>query len=127
MGDSSLAKNWERRDAFSDLEANENEQHGISMIRSLSNGLAASLIGILLSAVTVIVVVFISSARLDAYANEKSVEQVQRLLALELDKLADLSLEYAWWNEAVDMVVYERDIEWADINVGGYLQERYNI
>jgi diguanylate cyclase (GGDEF)-like protein len=127
MGDSSLAKNWERRDAFSDLEANENEQHGISMIRSLSNGLAASLIGILLSAVTVIVVVFISSARLDAYANEKSVEQVQRLLALELDKLADLSLEYAWWNEAVDMVGYERDIEWADINVGGYLQERYNI
>ncbi len=117
----------EKRADRSSPATTESERSGIRTIKSLSRGLVASLIGILLCIAIIIAVVYFSAARLDVYANEKSVAQIQRLLDLEFDKLADLSLEYGWWNEAVEMVVYEKDLEWAESNVGGYLQDRYNI
>ena len=113
--------------ALTNLVTAESERDGIRVIGSLSRGLVAGLIGAFLCAAMIIIVLYFSATRLDAYANDKSVEQVQRLLELELDKLADLSMEYGWWNEAVDMVAYQKDLEWAETNVGNYVQERYNI
>ncbi len=97
------------------------------VLRSLGRGLAISLIVILVAMAMILGTVFLSAGSLDRYAHRQSTQQVQRLLDLELGKLADLSLEYGWWNEAVELVIYERDTAWAEENVSGYLQTRYHI
>lgn len=108
-----------------DREGSGND--GLALIRSLNKGLIASLAGILVCMASVLVVVFLTASNLDDYAGEKSREKVARVLNLELRQLANLSVEYGWWNEAVDMLVYQRDRDWADANIGSYLEERYGL
>ncbi|WP_286221370.1 bifunctional diguanylate cyclase/phosphodiesterase [Marinobacter apostichopi] len=113
--------------ALRNLEPQERERDGAALIRSLGNGLIASVVGVLLCVAAIVIVVFFAANRLDDYAGEKSLEKTQRLLDVEVRRLADLCLEYGWWNEAVDMVIYKRDLEWSETYVGVYLQERYGL
>lgn len=108
-------------------DAVDGEREGVKLIRSLGNGLVASLSGVLVCVGIIIAVVFLMAGKLDGYAGVKSLEKTQRLLSVEIQRLADLSLEYGWWNEAVEMVIYERDLPWAEEYVGQYLQERYGL
>lgn len=113
--------------AITDLAPQERERDGASLIRSLGKGLIASLVGVLLCVAAIVIIVFFAANSLDGYAGEKSLEKTQRLLDLEVRRLADLSLEYGWWNEAVEMVIYKRDLEWSETYVGVYLQDRYGL
>ena len=97
------------------------------VIRSMERGIRNSLLIILCCVFGIILMVFIAAHRIDHYASDRSVEQVQTLVKIELEQLANLALEYAWWNEAVEMVVYQRDTAWAQENVSGYLEERYGL
>lgn len=114
-------------EAHAHLEAIEGEREGVKLIRSLGNGLVASLVGVLACVAIIIVVIVLMAGKLDGYAGAKSLEKTRRLLDVETQRLADLSLEYGWWNEAVEMVVYRQDIDWAEEFIGQYLQERYGL
>jgi len=112
---------------ISGFDVSDAETESTGTIRSLGRGMAVSLLLILFAVAMIIGLVFFSADSIDQYASKKSEEQVQRLVELELEKIAALSLEYGWWNEAVRKVIYERDMEWAEENVGGYLQRTYNL
>ncbi len=107
------------QDELASIESSER------LMRALGRGLLISLVTILIAVAGVFGVVILSSQSLDRYAEAKSREQVQRLLDLELEELANRSRDYSWWNEAVELVIYQRDTDWAMENVSGYLQNQY--
>lgn len=121
---------YDHREAPSILQTPEMPEHGndgIRLISRLNSGLAASLIAVVLSCAAIVGAFYFSASRINTYATEKSVEQIERLMQMELGRMEDLALEYSWWNEAVELMVYGRDIEWSNENVGDYLQDRYGI
>lgn len=108
-------------------ELKQKEREGISIISKLSRGLSASLFVVVLCTAIIIGVFYFSATRIDAYAVEQSVKQVERLISIELGKLSDITLDFGWWNEAIEAMVYGQDVEWSDEFVGGYLLEQYGV
>jgi two-component system, cell cycle response regulator len=63
----------------------------------------------------------------DALARATMQERVEVALAVEEQRLADLLVEYAYWDAAYDNLVGSLDPVWADENVGNYLYESVDI
>lgn len=122
-----MKRETRHRPAMAEAETKDADAAGLGTIKSLSDGISLSLVLILASVATIFAVVFYSAERIDLFANNKSVEQVERLIELELDDVSSISLEYGWWNEMVEEVIYGRNMEWAESNAGGYLQKNYEM
>ncbi len=71
--------------------------------------------------------VYLATLGQDRNAIEASI-QLAKNAFIELQKnLSDLSIELAYWDQAVDNLVIKPDPAWADDNVGSYLFETYNL
>jgi len=53
--------------------------------------------------------------------------QVEVAIDVEHARLNDLVVEYSYWDEAYQKLVLKRDLEWADENIGAYLNDSYSI
>ncbi len=56
-----------------------------------------------------------------------SVHLTQSVLAAMERRLADQLLDYSYWDEAVANLVTNRNLEWADNNVGMYMHDKFGI
>jgi len=64
---------------------------------------------------------------LDSRHQSQTKNQFGHLLEAERQAIGKLSLEYSYWNEAVEKIIYERDTTWADSALGSYLHDSYGI
>lgn len=71
--------------------------------------------------------VWIIPVTLDARNLENARDNLRHSLRAEGDRIGQASLEYSYWNDAVEKLIYEQDSAWGDAEVGSYLHETYGI
>jgi signal transduction histidine kinase len=75
--------------------------------------------------------VLIFSVLLTKIQNHNAVESSQSLfeavIAERLERISDLVLEYGYWDEAVNHLIVERDLDWIASNMGAYLYETLGV
>lgn len=83
---------------------------------------------ILLLSVALIVGVLVFAARgQDRVANEASIHLGRSVLADKNRALANLAVDSSYWDQAVDNLVTTLDRDWADANIGTYMNETYAV
>jgi diguanylate cyclase (GGDEF)-like protein/PAS domain S-box-containing protein len=75
----------------------------------------------------VVAFIWFSATTQDRIAFEKSVEAVQTAIQRRHGAIGSNVTDYAWWNDAVEHLDLALDEEWADINIGAYQFETYQI
>ena len=75
----------------------------------------------------VLTLVFIAIGSFSNLSREKQKTQMNILINEEKELLSNLNLEYGWWNDTIEYIVYNRDIEWSEDNIGYYLIDYYGL
>jgi sensor domain CHASE-containing protein len=75
----------------------------------------------------VVTFIWFSATTQDRIALEKSIEAVQTAIERRHAAIAANVTDYAWWNDAVQHLDLSLDEAWADVNVGAYQYETYEI
>jgi sensor domain CHASE-containing protein len=75
----------------------------------------------------VVAFIWFSASTQDRIAFEKSVEAVQTAIERRQGAIGANVTDYAWWNDAVEHLDLSLDEAWADINIGAYQYETYEI
>ena len=91
------------------------------------NSLFLSYFLMLFILVVIIVLVTLSSQKFSVFSSEKQINQINILINEEKKALSQLAMEYGWWTEAVDQIIYTPDTKWAETNVGDYLVDNYDV
>lgn len=108
----------------------EQSQTNIAADQQVNSLNVRALAGFVVSLVCVVIVVLAAwqiPLWLDTRASEQASDRIANYMAQEGERLGIVSLEYAYWNDAVDRVVYERNSEWADVEIGSYLNKVMGI
>lgn len=74
-----------------------------------------------LGVATLISLIRFGTTAVDEVARGHMKERVEVAMAVERQRLADLLVEYSFWNIAWEQLVDELDLVWADDNIGNYL------
>ena len=84
-------------------------------------------IAVLVGVAMAVVVAFIwfSARNQDQIALEQSKKSVEGALIRRAAQLANSSKDYAWWNDSVENLVLDLDLDWADLMIGFYNFETY--
>ena len=83
---------------------------------------------ILLICISLIAGLMVYAARhQDQMAAADSLHLTRSALSTKKDQLASLTLDYSYWNEAVENLVTRLDPDWADANIGSYLHETFAV
>ncbi|MGH6897487.1 MAG: bifunctional diguanylate cyclase/phosphodiesterase [Geminicoccaceae bacterium] len=75
----------------------------------------------------VVAFIWFSATTQDRIALEKSIEAVQTAIERSHAAIGANVTDYAWWNDAVAHLDLSLDEAWADVNVGAYQYETYEI
>ncbi len=102
-------------------------QDDIKHINKLNRSLILPFIILAISLLFIIALAVFSAKNLDQYARENSKNLINNILTINQTNLGQLITEYAYWNESVEMLVYNRDIQWANTEFVEYLEENYRI
>jgi PAS domain S-box-containing protein len=60
-------------------------------------------------------------------ALDQQIHVARSAIDAELDKLAELAVDYAWWDESILNLIDRTDLAWADRNIGTYLHENAGV
>lgn len=97
-------------------------------IKSLYIRLLVPFLGLFaFSIITVSGLLHLSTSGQDRNAIETSVHLAEAALETAQRELANITFETAYWDQAVDKLVTNYDMEWAASNLGSYLQENYGV
>ncbi len=97
-------------------------------IRGVYRKLSAPFWGFLVfSVLTISGLVFLATQGQDRNAINASVHLAHAAVAATERSLANLAYESAYWDQAVENLVTNIDPDWADENIGPYLNEAYGI
>ena len=69
----------------------------------------------------------IAAERENTIARDNSLHLTQTAFESVRREISNWTKDYAWWDETLENVTGEIDTEWADENVGEYLQKTYGI
>lgn len=69
----------------------------------------------------------IGAKEIDRVATSASVQMVDSVLRDRQRNLARLVIDYAWWDETVENLITDPDLDWADINIGENFFEGFDI
>ena len=72
-------------------------------------------------------VTFVAANKLNQSAESASVELLATTINNTRDRVKQITLDYAFWDQAVEKLVENFDRDWADHNVGAYLQDTQGI
>ncbi|MDA1090546.1 MAG: ATP-binding protein [Proteobacteria bacterium] len=105
------------------------------MINNASESGQATLRYILYSFAAVVVVsialiagtILFTSRSQDRIAVEESVHLTKSVVAAITRRLADQTLDYAYWDQTVNKLVTTVDLDWADMNIGVYMHKTFGI
>ena len=84
-------------------------------------------ITVIISAVSLMAFVSFLSWRLDRYSIRSSENIFTAMLDDRSDSLAEITLEYGYWNDAVDNLVDSLDLTWVRETFVDYMQDELNI
>lgn len=102
-------------------EVSENGQSSLRYILYSFAAVVAVSIG-LIAAIT-----FFTSRSQDRVAADESIHLAKSVLTDITRRLADQTLDYAYWDQTVNNLVTRVDLEWADKNIGIYMFEAFGI
>ena len=63
----------------------------------------------------------------DQAARQESVHLTKSVLAVVTRRLADQTLDYAYWDQTVNNLITRVDLDWADKNIGIYMHKTFGI
>ena len=63
----------------------------------------------------------------DQAARQESVHLTKAVLAAVTRRLADQTLDYAYWDQTVNNLITRVDLDWADKNIGIYMHKTFGI
>jgi diguanylate cyclase (GGDEF)-like protein/PAS domain S-box-containing protein len=69
----------------------------------------------------------VNAATEDETARLQSINTVQNNLSLRESQVGRVAKDYAWWNDAVRNLHIDVDLDWADLNVAGYIYETHGF
>ncbi len=69
----------------------------------------------------------LASLELNRAAEETSRRLAMATFEREMRRIAELTLDYAFWDDAVKNLTANPDIAWADQNIGAYMHETFGI
>ena len=79
------------------------------------------------SIITISGLLYLSTRGQDRNAIETSIHLAQAALGTAQRELANITFETAYWDQAVDNLVTDFNLDWASSNLGSYLEENYNV
>lgn len=98
------------------------------IFQNTRRGLVLPTVAIFIISVIILFGLTVFSVRsLDNVSEEKSVHLAKSVLADIEQKLMAQNFDYAFWDQAVDNLVYAYDPAWADVNIGHYLYETFGV
>lgn len=99
-------------------------KHGQSTLRYILYSFA----GVVVISIALIagITVFTSRSQ-DRVAREESVHLTKSVLSAITRRLADQTLDYAYWDQTVNNLVTRVDLDWADKNIGVYMHKTFGI
>lgn len=87
-----------------------------------------SLIPLLFLVVLLITNIVIEAlSQIDKSADKQYREFIQASIAQQAKVVGTLAMDYAWWDEAIIKLVESPDRDWADNNIGSYMNEKFGI
>ncbi|MEQ1887752.1 MAG: ATP-binding protein [Alphaproteobacteria bacterium] len=89
----------------------------------LAPAVAILALGLLLAAGFMVV----ATVELNRSAEETSRRLAKATFVREMQRIAELTLDYAFWDDAVKNLTVKPDVAWADQNIGTYLHETFGI
>ena len=103
---------------------NGTSDSGQSTLRHILYSFAAVVV---VSIALVAGITLFTSRSQDRIATEESVHLTKSVLAAITRRLADQTLDYAYWNQTVNNLVTRVDLDWADKNIGIYMHKTFGI
>jgi signal transduction histidine kinase len=103
---------------------NGTSESGQSTLRHILYSFAAVVV---ISIVLVAGITLFTSRSQDRIAIEESVHLTKSVLVAITRRLADQTLDYAYWNQSVNNLVTRADLDWADKNIGIYMHKTFGI
>ncbi|HJO74567.1 MAG TPA: ATP-binding protein [Rhodospirillales bacterium] len=103
---------------------NNASESGQSTLRHILYSFAAVIV---VSIALIAGITLFTSRSQDRIAAEESIHLTKSVVAAITRRLADQTLDYAYWEQAVDNLVTTLDLDWADNNVGIYMHETFGI
>ena len=103
---------------------NGTSESGQSTLRHILYSFAAVVV---ISIVLVAGITLFTSRSQDRIAMEESVHLTKSVLVAITRRLADQTLDYAYWNQSVNNLVTRADLDWADKNIGIYMHKTFGI
>jgi signal transduction histidine kinase len=99
-------------------------ESGQSTLRHLLYSFAAVVV---VSIALITGIILFTSQNQDRVAREDSVHLANSVLAATTRRLADQTLDYAYWDQSVNKLVTTVDLDWADKNIGIYMHKTFGI
>jgi len=75
---------------------------------------------------SIAILIWFSLNQMNHYSDIINLKQLDLLNLSELDSMEKVSVEYCWWNEAVDAIMYQHDVMFLEENYP-YLLETYDL
>ncbi|MEH6814075.1 MAG: EAL domain-containing protein [Motiliproteus sp.] len=75
----------------------------------------------------VAIIITEASEELDRQTEEVYGSFVESSLQQQAKSLGQQALDYAWWDQSIEHLLKKPDADWADNNIGSYLQDKFNI
>lgn len=79
------------------------------------------------SIITISGLLYLSTRGQDRNAIETSIHLAEAALGTAQRELANITFETAYWDQAVDNLVTDFNLDWASSNLGSYLKENYDV
>lgn len=79
------------------------------------------------SIITISGLLYLSTRGQDRNAIETSIHLAEAALGTAQRELANITFETAYWDQAVDNLVTDFNLDWANSNLGTYLKENYGV
>lgn len=97
-------------------------------VKSLYTRLLVPFLGLFASSIiTISGLLYLSTRGQDRNAVEISVHLAEAALSTVQRELANITFETAYWDQAVNNLVNNFDLDWAESNLGSYLTDNYGI
>lgn len=103
------------------------DQEILKDIKALNRSVIVPFIILAISLLLIITLAILSAKNLDQYARTSSKLLVNNTISHHQNILGQLVTEYAFWNEAIEMLINEQDMVWAKDNVGDFVSEKYGM
>jgi len=85
------------------------------------------IMGLIVSWAAIISITYVATSEIDATNIQREMRLARSTTRLIGDDTSYLAGDYSYWDEAIQNLVQEPNVEWASDNIGGYIHETFGI